>query len=130
MTLLFYKVGKNNFKSYIITSQFFPHIIAIDINLICQDKFCSEKQGISVIFGFFQDFLALFDTFTTRYRHLGIKFEIFDSFWSIKPLKSNINFENFEKQLKMPFRPLWAPTLCAFWDLKKICYMKYVLVRL
>ena len=106
MTLLFHKVGKNNFKNYIITSHFFPHIIAIDINLIGQDKNFFEKQGISVIFGFFQDFLALFDTFTTRDSHLGIKFEIFDSFWSIKPLESNINFENFEKQLKMPFRPL------------------------
>ena len=65
--------------------------------LICQDKNKFEKQAISVICGFFQDFLALFDTFTTRYSHYGIKFEFSDSFWSIKPLKSNINFENFEK---------------------------------
>ena len=64
---------------------------------IRQDNFFFEKQAISVICGFFQEFLALFDTFTTRYSHYGIKFEFSDSFWSIKPLKSNINFENFEK---------------------------------
>ena len=52
-----------------MTSHFFPHIIAIDINLIGQDKIFFEKQGISVIFGFSQEFLALFDTFTTRYSH-------------------------------------------------------------
>ena len=69
-------MGKNNFKNYIITSHFFPHIIAIDINLISQDNSFFEKQGISVIVGFFQEFLALFDTFTIRYSHLGIKFEI------------------------------------------------------
>ena len=55
---------------------------------------------------FLKKFLALFNTFSTRYGHWGIKFEFSDSFWSIISLKSNINFENFEKQLKMPFRPL------------------------
>ena len=60
-----------------------PLFLQVDV-LICQDKFCSEKQGISVIFGFFQDFLALFDTFTTRYSHSDINFEFFDQFQYIK----------------------------------------------
>ena len=54
--------------------------------LICQDKFFFEKQAISVICGFFQKFLALFDTFNTRYSHADMKFEFSDSFWSMKPL--------------------------------------------
>ena len=54
--------------------------------LICQDKKKIEKQAISVICGFFQKCLSLFDTFTTRYSHSGMKFEFSDSFWSIKPL--------------------------------------------
>ena len=54
--------------------------------LIRQNKFFFEKQAISVICGFFQKFLALFDAFTTRYGHSGMKFEFSDSFWSVKPL--------------------------------------------
>jgi hypothetical protein len=69
-----------------MTSNFFPQFIAIDLYLILQDKFFFEKQAISVICGFFQEFLALFDTFTTRYSHSGMKFEFSDSFWSIKPI--------------------------------------------
>jgi hypothetical protein len=42
--------------------------------LICQDKFFFEKQAVCVICGFFQEFLALFDTFTTRYSHSGKEF--------------------------------------------------------
>ena len=45
-----------------------------------------KKQAISVISGFFQEFLALFEIFTTRYSHSGMKFEFSDSFWPIKPL--------------------------------------------
>jgi hypothetical protein len=52
-----------------MTSHFFPHIIASDMYLIHRDNFFFEKQAISVICGFFQEFLALFDTFTTRYSH-------------------------------------------------------------
>ena len=69
MTLLYHQVGKIKSKTYIMTSHFFPHIIAIDIYLIHQDKMFFEKQAISVICGFFQECLALFDTFTTRYSH-------------------------------------------------------------
>jgi hypothetical protein len=69
-----------------MTSHFFPHIIAIDMYLINQDNFFFEKQAIIVICGIFQEFLALFDTFTTRYSHSGMKFEFSDSFWSIKTL--------------------------------------------
>jgi hypothetical protein len=65
--------------------------------LICQDKKNIEKQAISVICAFFQKFLSLFDTLTTRYGHSGMKFEFSNSFWSVKPLYVNINFENFEK---------------------------------
>ena len=93
-------------KIYIMTSNFFSSYYSYWYVSNLPRQFFFEKQGISVIFGFFQECLALFDTFTTRYSHWGIKFEFFDSFWSIKPFKSNNNFENFEKQLKMPFRPL------------------------
>ena len=77
---------KNKSKTYNDITLFFPHIIAIDIHLICQDNFCFEKQAVNVICGFFQKFLALFDTFSTRYSHSGIKFEFSDSFWFTKPL--------------------------------------------
>ena len=58
-----------------MTSHFFPHIIAIDMYQMSQAKIKFEKQGKSLICGFFQHFLALFDTFTTRYDHSDIKFE-------------------------------------------------------
>ena len=40
-----------------------------------------KKTGISPICGFFQNFLALFDTFTTRYNHSDIKFEFSGYFY-------------------------------------------------
>ena len=69
-----------------MTSHFFPQIIAIDMYQIRQDKVFFEKQAISLICGFFQKFLALFDTSATRYDHLCIKFKFSDPFWSVKPL--------------------------------------------
>ena len=39
-----------------------------------------EKIDLSPNFGFFQNFLALFDTLTTRYSNSGIKFEFSDQF--------------------------------------------------
>ena len=57
---------------------FFPHIIAIDVYLIGQDNFFFGKPILSPICGFFEHFLALFDTFTTRYIDSDIKFEFSD----------------------------------------------------
>ena len=51
---------------------------------ISQSKKISEKSGITPNCGFFQHFLTLFDTFTTRYSHSDIKFEFFDQFQFIK----------------------------------------------
>jgi hypothetical protein len=51
---------------------------------ISQDKIFFEKRVLNQIFGFFQHFLALFDTFTTRYSHLDLKFEFSDQFQYIK----------------------------------------------
>ena len=45
-----------------MTSHFFPHIIAIDMYQISQSKEISEKLGITPNCGFFQQFLAFFDT--------------------------------------------------------------------
>ena len=70
-----HKVRKNKSQNYIITSHFFPHIIAIDMHQISPGKFFLEKPGISPSCGFFQHFLAVFYTFTTRYDHLDIKFK-------------------------------------------------------
>ena len=67
-----------------MTSHFFPHIIAIDMYQISQGKFFFEKPGISPSCGFFQQFLALFDTYTTRYDHSGIQFEFSDYFYPYK----------------------------------------------
>ena len=67
-----------------MTSHFFPHIIAIDMYQISQSKKISEKSGITPNCGFFQHFLALFDTFTTRYSHSDINFEFSDQFQYIK----------------------------------------------
>ena len=63
-----------------MTSHFFPHIIAINMYHMSQAKKKFEKQEKSLICGFFQHFLALFDTFTSRYTHLDIKFEFSDQF--------------------------------------------------
>ena len=64
-----------------MTSHFFPHNIAIDMYQISQDKFFLEKLGKSPILGFFQNFLALFDTFNTRCNHSGIKLEFSGYFY-------------------------------------------------
>ena len=84
MTLLYHQVGKIKSKTYIMTSHFFPHIIAIDMYQISQGNFFFKKTDISPICGFFQNFLALFDTFTTRYSNSGIKFKFSDQFQYIK----------------------------------------------
>jgi len=49
--------------------------LAIDIFQIGKDKIFFEKRFLNQIFGFFQHFLALFETFTTRYKNLCIKFD-------------------------------------------------------
>ena len=51
---------------------------------ISQAKKISEKPDITQNCGFFQLFLALFDTFITRYSHSDIKFEFSDQFQYIK----------------------------------------------
>jgi hypothetical protein len=58
-----------------MTPNFFCHILAIDIFQIGQDNFFFEKRFLNHICGFFQHFLALFETFTTRYNDSCIKFE-------------------------------------------------------
>ena len=67
-----------------MTSHFFPLIIAIDMYQISQGKKILEKPGISPSCGFFQYFLAPFDTFTTRYDHSHIKFEFSGYFYLYK----------------------------------------------
>ena len=67
-----------------MTYHFFPHIIAIDMYQISQAKKKSEKPGITQNCGFFQLFLALLDTFTTRYSHSDIKFDVSDQFQYMK----------------------------------------------
>ena len=64
-----------------MTSDFFSWNIAIDMYQISQGKNFSEKPDITPNCGFFQNFLALFDTFTTRYNHSGIKFEFSGYFY-------------------------------------------------
>ena len=56
-----------------MTPNFFHHILAIDVFQISQDKNFFGKHILSSICGFFGIFLALFDTFTTRYNDLDIK---------------------------------------------------------
>ena len=51
---------------------------------ISQDNFFLEKLGKSPILGFFQNFLALFDTFATRCDRSDIKFEFSGYFYSYK----------------------------------------------
>ena len=67
-----------------MTSYFFPLIIAIDMYQISQGKKKLEKPGKSPSCGFFQYFLAPFDTFTTRYDHSHIKFEFSGYFYLYK----------------------------------------------
>ena len=72
---------------------------------ISQAKNFIKNPDISPICGFFQHFLALFDTFTSRYNHSYIKFEFSGYFYPYKHfLKKNF----LENELKMPFQPLWA----------------------
>jgi hypothetical protein len=66
-----------------MTLHIFLHNLAIDMFQISQGKIFSEKPDMSLNCGFFQHFLALFDTFTTRCNHSGIKFE-FSVFFIIK----------------------------------------------
>ena len=51
---------------------------------ISQGKKISEKPDITQNCGFFQLFLALLDTFATRYSHSDIKFEFSDQFQCMK----------------------------------------------
>ena len=60
-----------------MTPIFFHHILAIDIFQINQDKVFFEKRVLDQICGFFQHFLALFETFSTLYNDPCIKFEFF-----------------------------------------------------
>ena len=73
--LQLHQVGKNKSESYILTPIFFHSIIAIEIFQISQDKLFFEKRTLNQICGFFQHFLALFETFTTLYIDACIKFE-------------------------------------------------------
>ena len=72
-----------------MTYYFFPHIVAIDMYKISQGKKKLEKSGICPSCGFFQHFLAPFDTFATRYDHSGIKFEFLAIFIFINTLLKN-----------------------------------------
>ena len=58
--------------------------LANNIFQISQDKKKFGKRVINQICGFFCHFLALFDTFSARYSHAGIKFEFSEQFQSIK----------------------------------------------
>ena len=49
--------------------------LAIDIFQIIQDNLFFEKRVLNQICGFFQHFLALFETFSTLYNDPCIKFE-------------------------------------------------------
>ena len=64
-----------------MTSHFFPHTIAIDMYQISQGNSFFQKSGIHPNCGFFQNFLAPFDTFTTRYDHSYTKFEFSGYFY-------------------------------------------------
>ena len=51
---------------------------------ISQGNFFFEKIVLSPNFGFFQKFLALFDTFNARYNQSDIKIEFFGYFYPHK----------------------------------------------
>ena len=61
---------------------FFHHILAIELFQISKDKKNFGKLVISQICGFFWHFLALFDTFTSRYNDFDIKIKFSDYFYS------------------------------------------------
>ena len=67
-----------------MTPNFFHHILAIDIFQISQDKFFFVKRVLSPICGFFWYFLALFDTFTSRYNDFNIEFQFSGYFYPYK----------------------------------------------
>ena len=67
-----------------LTPIFFHHIKGIDIFRISHANFFFKKRVLNQICGFFQHFLALFDTFTTRYSHSDMKLKFSDQFQSIK----------------------------------------------
>ena len=69
-----------------MTPIFFHHILAIDRFQISQDKICFGKHFLDQIWGFFQHFLALFETFITLYNDPCIKFEFSGQFFSIETL--------------------------------------------
>ena len=62
-------------------TNFFHHIIAINIVQISQDKRKFGKCVMNQISGFF---LSFFDPFSASYSHSGIQFEFFEQFQSIK----------------------------------------------
>ena len=72
-----------------MTSNFFSQIITIEMLQISQGKIFKKKLGISPNCGFFQHFLALFDTFTTRCNYSGIKFKFSGYFYTYKYLFKN-----------------------------------------
>ena len=67
-----------------MTPIFFHHILAIDTCQISQDKIFFGKRVISPICGFFGHFLALFDTFITRYNDSDIRFKFSGYSYSYK----------------------------------------------
>ena len=60
-----------------MTTKFFSHIKASYSFQISQDKKKFEKRVINQICGYFQHFLALFETFIALYNDPSIKFEFF-----------------------------------------------------
>ena len=74
----------NNIDNNLNKGEQFSQIIAFDKYQICQDIFFFKKPDVSPICGFFQHFLALFDTFTTRYDHSDTKFEFSGYFYTYK----------------------------------------------
>ena len=78
--------------------------------LICiklaKANFFFEKIVSSPNFGFFQNFLALFDTFTTRYNHSDIKFEFSGYFYP---------YEHFIKKYYLKNIQKCPSDLCALW---------------
>ena len=69
-----------------MTPIFFHHILAIDIFRISQDKSVFEKRVLNQACGFFQHFLALFETFTTLYNDPHIKLSSLANFDLQKPV--------------------------------------------
>ena len=68
-----------------MTPILFHYIKAIDIFQISQDNFFFEKRVLNQICGFFQHFLALFETFTTLHNDPFIKFDHLANFFLQKP---------------------------------------------